>query len=733
MNLSKGIKRFLMVRENPLSVYLLYACFFLMAVTAAPGRGDERFRLTLLHTNDLGGRLLPAAYFDEPERGGVARLLQVLSAQIVPDRTLILDGGDALGNTPLTDFDQGRLVAELMKAARYTAMVPGNHEFDYGLDTLRTRIQKMSFPMLAANLEMDEGVGNPFQAWIRLAQGGLEIAIIGLLDPGIEKVINPHHNPGIRITDPGAELEQFLPQLGEEADYIIALVHMEEDQAIKLAKEFPEVNLFIAGGFRPAAQKGVVLHRIELANGVRVLTTPGRSAFVGRMDVELRKTPEGLEEVDFSARLLPVDGEIEPDPAAAVRIEQLATAFSQAGQQPVGFVGAVDNTPQLVVEMLRHALKAEVGLLNLGCLYPVALGDTVTQGDVQQLVRFDNLLVALNITGKELAEVATKSQGRQKYGQQLVFAGYDPEAGEVNGRKLVNDETYAMVTTIFLAEGGDGYLAARQQKYRESPGISLKQAVVDHLRLRPEKEKRHASKYGVWKTRSKVSSSLTWADLNNRAPAYSDVSFLSGRSALAWNSLIDARLSYETSTGSLANLVKSSFGQVRTQGHLKEAADRLQVDVIYTRETFTPAPFVALALNTVWTAPKGAERPLGLRGSLGLHRIFTPNAKVRVGLGMERDLAAGETEWGLEAVPEYRGKFRNNTSFSSTMKLFLGATETRTMSIQHYNALAVHLRGNLHVTLDANFFVHRSSAVGDMGIKSELQAGLGYTWNGKRF
>ncbi len=47
--------------------------------------------------------------------------------------------------------------------------------------------------------------------------------------------------------------------------------------------------------------------------------------------------------------------------------------------------------------------------------------------------------------------------------------------------------------------------------------------------------------------------------------------------------------------------------------------------------------------------------------------------------------------------------------------------------------MSVHLGGNLNLSLDANFFAHRSSAVGTTGFKSELQIGLGYSWSEKWF
>lgn len=693
---------------------------------------DDTYRLTILHTNGLSGQLQPGIYFDEVERGGFARLLQVLQSQTTPGRTLILDGGDALGDSPLARFDRGHLVAELMQWTNYDAMVPGNHEFDYGLDTLKARIDEMDFPVLAANVKLDKDEENPFQKMVLIERAGIKIALLGLLAPNAKKVINPYTNPGVHIDDVYKTLENLAPQLRLEADYIIALIHMESDQAVKLARDFPDVKLFIAGGFKPGKHKEAMPHRIELANGVRILTTPGRSTFVGRIDIDFRKTATGLVEQSFSARLLPVDKSTAPDPAVLARIDQLAAASAQASRTPIGYIpDDVENTPLFIAHILRSTMGAEVGVLNMGSLYPIALKDSVSHGDVQRLIRFDNALVTLDATGGELQKIYTRSKGRDQYGQQLIFIGYDPTENKINGRKLNKDEVYRVATTDFLAEGGDDYFTPRQQVYQKRTGVSLEQAVVEYISRPPDLDPKPG--YKIWKTHSKVSGSLAWTGINDRASQYGDVTFLSGRSALAWNALIDTRISYETATNSLVHLVKSSFGQVRTQGNLEEAADRLQLDAIYTRETLSPAPFISLALNTVWTAPESIERPLSLRGSAGFHKIFNPQAKTRLGLGVERDFATGENELGLEVIPDYQVKFNKNNSFNSNMKLFLGMTEARVVSLQNYNTLVFRLRGNLYTTLNANFFLHRNNQVRDVGIRSELQAGLGYNWDNKWF
>ena len=65
---------------------------------------------------------------------------------------------------------------------------------------------------------------------------------------------------------------------------------------------------------------------------------------------------------------------------------------------------------------------------------------------------------------------------------------------------------------------------------------------------------------------------------------------------------------------------------------------------------------------------------------------------------------------------------------TSNGKLFLGATETRKISMESYNRLNISLWGDLKATVDANFFVHWDNEVEKVGVKSEVQVGIGYAW-----
>ena len=108
---------------------LFFAVLSLLILCAGAGLGETR-HLTILHTNDLEGQLL-GEEDGGVQHGGFAQLLALLARERGDSAsTVLIDGGDALGASPLARFDQGALVSELLARAGYDAMVVGNHEFD---------------------------------------------------------------------------------------------------------------------------------------------------------------------------------------------------------------------------------------------------------------------------------------------------------------------------------------------------------------------------------------------------------------------------------------------------------------------------------------------------------------------------------------------------------------------------------------------------------------------------
>ena len=703
----------------------------------ASGAGDEH-RLTILHTNDLLGGLLPEPYFDEGHRGGFARLAYLLEAErdTRPDSLLIVDGGNALGDSPLAGVDAGRMAVRLMNSMSYDAMVVGNHEFDYGLDSLRMRASEARFHMLGANVRAGEDSTSLFGPYVLVQRSGLKIALAGLLSPQALEVVNPVKNPALQMDDLHEVLKTLLEGPAGSADLRVVLVHMGAREAMDLARAFPQVDLFIAGGFSGDTRKGAREHVVRFAEGGYLVTTPGKGAFLGRVDLTVRREEGRAVLVDVLPRLIPVGVEVPRDQTVAALVDQQQEILERTYQQEIGHASdPVEDTAQWVADLMRTRLDTEVSVINQGTLRPVALEGEIKLGTLVRLVRYDDAIVPVVVYGQELLDMAASSTTRSREGQRLVFSGFDPVAGTIGGRPLVPEEKYRVATTSYLAAGGDSYWTRGKVRRTQTGGwITLKQMLEEHIRRHPglgrwdgvRKDAR-----SVWKNHTRVTGSLSHTALDASAGSYSGVSYLGGQDDLSWNGQFDSRTTCETGRGTLTGQLRTGFGQVRVPGGLREGVDRIDGEVGFAWSKLHPAPFFGIDLNTVWTASRDEKHPLALRFKGGLQKKLGGAAGVRIGLAIERDRARAANTVGLELAPELKGGTAPGSVFSSQAKLFWGVNKGSVVSLQNFNSLSIRLLGNLAATLDANLFLYRGSQVRAVAVKSELNVGLGYSWSAK--
>lgn len=121
--------------------------------------------VTVMHTNDIHGSY---KYSYNASKGtgtiGFDGLAVLYSAQSnAPD--FLLDAGDTFHGQSFATMSEGKSIAELMNtfyANGYDATTPGNHDWSYGADKLRTMAgngaTSTSFAMLCANATSSNGV-----------------------------------------------------------------------------------------------------------------------------------------------------------------------------------------------------------------------------------------------------------------------------------------------------------------------------------------------------------------------------------------------------------------------------------------------------------------------------------------------------------------------------------------------------------------------------------------------
>lgn len=145
------------------SALLLAGCSALPSSSLSPEPG---LTLSLIHINDTHSQFdaSPGSVKDVDGKpvytyiGGHPRLLsqaQQLRQQAAQDGVpaLFLHGGDAFKGSAYFELFEQRINIDVLNRMNIDAMALGNHEFDIGLTKLADFVDKVNFPVLAANVD----------------------------------------------------------------------------------------------------------------------------------------------------------------------------------------------------------------------------------------------------------------------------------------------------------------------------------------------------------------------------------------------------------------------------------------------------------------------------------------------------------------------------------------------------------------------------------------------------
>lgn len=156
------------------------------AAQKTSSQDPKTITITILRTNDIHGHLEAWTGWEGELAGKrvggldrVAARVREVRQEVGPDRVLLLDAGDTIGDTYMAAMTEGRAIIEVMNAIAYDAMVIGNHEPDFTAPTLRARMGEARFPLLAANVRKADG-GAFARPYTVKDIAGVRIGILGI-------------------------------------------------------------------------------------------------------------------------------------------------------------------------------------------------------------------------------------------------------------------------------------------------------------------------------------------------------------------------------------------------------------------------------------------------------------------------------------------------------------------------------------------------------------------------
>src|SRR5437870_1488117 len=306
--------------------------------------------ISILHTTDLHGHILPTSDYDGTTNlGGLARCVtQIQRWRRQNPNSILIDVGDVYQGTDVSLRNKGGLMIDLFNHLNYDAWVVGNHEFDWGIESFQQVLQRSTMPVLAANTLLEgkpagefADAKHPFariQPFILKQVAGIKLAIIGVTTPGMPFWLRPEFTRGIDFQYPVEPVRRAIARAKSQgADAIILTGHMGlkprtggddfANTVMALTSEFPEASVFIAGHTHQPVPS-------RLVNGALFTQADHFGIHVGRVDLLFDRNSKRLLHREASCELM--DHRFGLDPVIMSRAKTQLAESDVALSQPIG-------------------------------------------------------------------------------------------------------------------------------------------------------------------------------------------------------------------------------------------------------------------------------------------------------------------------------------------------------------------------------------------------------------
>ena len=422
-----------------LSLLLTMAMVLSLAVTVNAAAPKED--ITILHTNDV--------HCDYEKYAKVATLHK--------DADLLVDAGDHVQGGVIGTLSKGEYIVDIMNYLKYDAAVPGNHEFDYGMDQfLHIAKDLAKYPYISANFTGKDGTPY-FDAYKIFEVKGVKVAFVGVCTPETFTKSTPtyfqdangNYIYGFCEGNNGADLYKAVQKAIDAAkaagaDYVIGLGHLgiDEQSSPWMSKEVI-ANTTGFDAFIDGHSHSTFSETIKDKSGKEVVfeQTGTKLANVGKIIIKADGTITH-ENVDLNT--------VEPDAEAAAYIQTITDKFDALQKQVVAKTSveltingadgkravrnAETNLGDLCADAYRILLGADIAFVNGGGVRDnIKVGD-ITYGDIIKVHPFGNEACLVEVTGQQIKDAL-----------ELGSAAYPGESG---GFLQVSGLTYTINADI---------------------------------------------------------------------------------------------------------------------------------------------------------------------------------------------------------------------------------------------------------------------------------------------
>lgn len=497
-----------LMKKNRISITLL--CCLLVLFVSCGGRYGS-VDITVVSTGDIHGKLYETDYLTGEQRDGSMLQAASLVADIRKEKKNVLyfDTGDLLIGSGesyydvTSDFGNPSVMATMLDQMGCNAFVPGNHEFDLGIPTLDRLITSGVFPVVCANMVLEDNGECYFPPYTMIEQNGVRIAVVGFTTMSINYKIPWELINGLTVISAVESASEWVPYIkeNENPDLIFAIMHSGlkdgfeddlicENEALKLAQSIDGIDAIFYGHDHEE-----YCGKVENPSGDSVLVVnPGcyaESAAITTISLDFKKKEVVAKSVESEIVSLK---DVEPDSDLEAMLDVRKDAYVAYLDSTLGTTGTAlvyGNTPYVqtsamdyIHSVLQRSMTAEVTLT-----LPVP-GKDVKSGpftlrDAIEFYPYENTIVSMMLFGSEIE--AALEKGARHYSDnpsKVVTAG---------GLNYVVDLSKPEGERVQIKSMADGTQFSEKKLYRVTMdsylAYSLNSPFIESLSISREKLK----------------------------------------------------------------------------------------------------------------------------------------------------------------------------------------------------------------------------------------------------
>lgn len=514
-----------------LSIMMAFAMTFQVSAAPDAAAGAESGEIVILHTNDVH-----CGIDDNIGYAGLTAYRDEMAAQYGAKNVTLVDAGDAIQGGAIGTLSGGAFLTDIMNQAGYDIAIPGNHEFDYGMENFlslaRTRAQ---FTYVCSNF-IDLKTGAPVFAPFKIIDyPGAKVAYVGIDTPETFTKSTPAYfqdDEGNYIYsfcqgNNGADLYANVQASvdtarAQGADYVVAIGHLGTFgslpawQSGSVIANTNGIDVFIDGHSHETYEKhvpnkdgeDVILAQTgtKLYNIGKVVIHPS----TGKITSEL------------------ISGYTEKEPVMDVFLQALKAGFGDILGKVVAQSGVTltsndpatgerrvrsgeTNLGDMVADAYRIVMGADIGLVNGGGIRADLEKGAITYEDIINIHPYGNEMCVAEATGQDILDALELGSANypEENGAFLQVSGLTytidtsvpssvvrNDEGEfvrvdgayrvtdvfVDGQPLDLNKTYTVASHDYMIKnGGSGYVMFKDNRLLQDCTMLDNQLLIDYI------------------------------------------------------------------------------------------------------------------------------------------------------------------------------------------------------------------------------------------------------------